>query len=197
MGNVAIPQRSVCKTGLRYSGNCWLDIIPLMKLTELTELTELTDQTDDVLVMDVNEFFEELLQEVDEIIGTRSKQQTQNTGENDEMSTKFLDGFLVDEEGVNRKLKAKYECDGNLGKRHTSNSLDSFLAHDRILKNVSTQTDGESSFALRGLNVPVQTDVGGRTIKNDILIKFISLLPKLHSHELEALYSFAELLFEP
>lgn len=117
------------------------------------------------------------------------------------MSTKFLDGFLGDEEGVKRKLKAKYECDGNLAKRHKLNSLDSFLSHDRILKNVSTQTDGESMFALRGLNVPVQTfsrdtDVSGQTIKNDILFKLISLLPKLHRHELEALYSFAELFFE-
>uniref|UniRef100_A0A1A9UE45 Uncharacterized protein n=1 Tax=Glossina austeni TaxID=7395 RepID=A0A1A9UE45_GLOAU len=130
----------------------------------------------DVLVMDVNEFFEELLQEVDEIIGTRSKQQTQNTGQIDAMSTKFLDGFLVDEEGVKRKLKAKHECDGNLAKRHKLNSLDSFLAHNKLLKNVSTQTDDESIFELRGLNIPVQTssrdtDVGGRTIKNDILIK--------------------------
>lgn len=39
MGNIAISQRSVCKTGVRYSSNCCFDIIPLMRLTELTDQT--------------------------------------------------------------------------------------------------------------------------------------------------------------
>uniref|UniRef100_A0A1B0B9M7 Uncharacterized protein n=1 Tax=Glossina palpalis gambiensis TaxID=67801 RepID=A0A1B0B9M7_9MUSC len=149
-------------------------------------------------------FTDAWLRKVDEIIGDTSEPivggyQTEKIGQIDKLPTKLLNGLLAGEEGVKRKLKTKDEYDGNLAKRHRSNSLDD-LAYNIILKDVSTQTDGASIFEQSALNVGVQTlspdtDMGGRTskIENVSLTKLTALLPQLNSHDLEALYSAAQL----